>query len=544
MWGLSTICLICVPFFLSVINHLVQMPDLRLRNLYKTYKSSLIHLPTCQPFNHLIFWMKLKAATKILDYATKDLREAEMPIDTMNEEERYKAEENNKRLEWVERLAKKSVAQVQGEFHQTKIFEAYGESAPQFCLQLAIVLQVGYISPLQIISVTISFLSFTLAASAVYCEMPTKYSEITHQDWKNQLYIVPAMFFSLCPRLLSLSLFMAYIRTYTFIAIGLALLVEFALLRNYLQVDRGNSLMGMFTSWFVPCIVKDHYTKFFLKTSITTTAIYIVAISLLLALVKMEWIVPAIQSFPPIIHCFKVTNWNTTASQSRCYYNGIITQICTSTLITTSNDFPGFVPVCQAGEEKWHRLGWICLVLVIFLLISLASGYFLHWYLDPINRLKATSWWCLGQVWDPEQEDIKDAVVKLVVNRGQCSEFETLNADCMQKHNGKKTLLYRAVEEGHIQFVDVLLRNCNAFQLDSDENSYKDYHPLIAALEIDRPKVVLKLVIDSIKGNRIIQLSESLNTVPAELFGPGHIVGLGLGLRLKSEIRTRTRART
>jgi hypothetical protein len=30
----------------------------------------------------------------------------------------------------------------------------------------------------------------------------------------------------------------------------------------------------------------------------------------------------------------------------------------------------------------------------------------------------------------------------------------------------------------------------------------------------------------------------------AELFGPGHFVGLGLGLRLKSEIRTRTRART
>jgi hypothetical protein len=30
----------------------------------------------------------------------------------------------------------------------------------------------------------------------------------------------------------------------------------------------------------------------------------------------------------------------------------------------------------------------------------------------------------------------------------------------------------------------------------------------------------------------------------AELFGPGHFVGLGLKLRLKSEIRTRAQART
>jgi hypothetical protein len=45
---------------------------------------------------------------------------------------------------------------------------------------------------------------------------------------------------------------------------------------------------------------------------------------------------------------------------------------------------------------------------------------------------------------------------------------------------------------------------------------------------------------------RVADLGCSSTTFLAELFGPGHFVGLGLGLglRLKSEIRTWTRART
>jgi hypothetical protein len=93
--------------------------------------------------------------------------------------------------------------------------------------------------------------------------------------------------------------------------------------------------MGMFTSLFSPCIVKDHYTKFFLKTSLATTITYIVAISLLFAFVEMELIVPAIQSFPPSTHCFKVTEWIPIANETRCYYNGTITQDCLSTLVST-----------------------------------------------------------------------------------------------------------------------------------------------------------------------------------------------------------------
>jgi hypothetical protein len=568
MWGLSTLGLVFVPFLLSIVtHHLIQYiktfklktlwTQLRtighwfspraiaksLKNIPSWLKKSLTNIPSrlktsltnipswlkkslttvpemkyldklpecflhlffLQPLNQVRFLIQLHNATLILDAAKKDFRDAEKPNDKMS----YKAKENYARLEKKESEAKKQVARVQGKFLQTKIFEAYGESAPQFCLQLAIVLQVGYIQPHQIATVITSFLSVSLAASNVYSKMPSKYFEIPHQDWKNLLYIFPAMFFSICPRLLCLSLFIAYARAWTLIAIVLAFLVELALLRKYLKNDQGNSLMGMFTSWFAPCIVKDHYSKFFLKTSLFTTATYIVAISFLFALVEIELIVPAIQSFPPITHCFKVIEWIPTANQIRCYYNGTITQDCLSTLVSTGNEFRGFVPVCQAGEQVWHRLGWVCLGLVIFLLISLASGYFLHWYIEPINRLKATSniWWFLDQVWDPEQEDIKDAVVKLVVNH-QFLEFKTLNADFMRKHE-MKTLFYHAVEEGHIQFVQVLDQNCKAYLLDSTEKNY-DYNnwwydtnrnPLVSAVKENRPKVI-KLVIAIIKGEK------------------------------------------
>jgi hypothetical protein len=564
MWGLSTIGLVFVPFLLSIItHHLIQyiksfklkslwtqlrnmgqccdgqwfsasaiakslknipsrlkkyLPNIssRLKKSLKTVQEMkfLDKLPECflhlfflQPLNQIRFLILLNHATLILDAAKKDFRDAEKTNETMTKKERKQAKENLAKLEKKESKAKKSVARVQGKFLQTKIFEAYGESAPQFCLQLAIVLQVGYIQPHQIATVITSFISVTWAASNVYSKMPSKYFEIPHQDWKNLLYIFPAMFFSICPRLLCLSLFIAYARAWTLIAIVLAFLAELALLRKYLKDDQGNSLMGMFTSWFAPCIVKDHYSKFFFKTSLLSTATHIVAISLLFAFVEMELIVPAIQSFPPITHCFIVTEWIPTANQTRCYYNGTITQDCLSTLVT-GKEFPGFVPVCQAGEQVWHRLGWVCLVLVIFHLISLASGYFLHWYLHPINRLKATSCtcWCLGQVWDPEQEYIKDAVVQLVVNC-QFSEFDVLNADFKQKHE-TKTLFYFAVDEGHIQFVEVLDQNCNAYLLDSaennydyDHNSYYNRNPLVAAVKQDRQKI-LKLVIDIINGEK------------------------------------------
>jgi hypothetical protein len=57
-----------------------------------------------------------------------------------------------------------------------------------------------------------------------------------------------------------------------------------------------------------------------------------------------------------------------------------------------------------------------------------------------------------------------------------------------------------------------------------------------------RKEEIKKMLTDVDKDNSGKLTFDGFLSLMAELFGPGHFVGLGL--RLKSEIRTRTRART
>jgi hypothetical protein len=400
------------------------------------------HLPFFQPLNHLRISQELNDAKQQMEVIKK-----------------YKHELSREFCEYLKSDAQKCVAEILCNFQKVKILEAYGESAPQFCLQIAIIIRRGYISPTQLVSVIISILTFTLASSNVYAQMPTKFCPIPHQDWRNHIYVFPAMFLSISARLLSLGLIIAYLREYTFLVIVLALLTESLLLIRYLKDDTGTSLMGMFTSLFAPTIVKNHYTHFLLKTCICTAVTYMLSISLLFALIDFEVTVPDIQYLPPIFHCFKTTDWIPTINQKSCLYNGTnIVQNCSTTLMTITNkQLSGYVTVCQPGEEVWHQLELVCIALLILLVISVASGFFLHWYLDPINRLKATL--CIGKVWDPDLDYLKEAVSTLVVQR-KFEQFEKLNKKFLDKHN--QTLLSCATKEGLLQFVLVLTNECHA----------------------------------------------------------------------------------
>jgi hypothetical protein len=308
-----------------------------------------------------------------------------------------KKHENNLSREFREYLkgdAQKQVAKILCNFQNVKILEAYGESAPQFCLRIAIIIRRGYISPTQLASVINSILTFTLASSNVYAQMPSKFCPIPHQDWRNHIYIFPAMFISIGARLLSLGLIIAYLREYTFIALGLAILTEVLLLRRYLKDDTGTSLMGMFTSLFAPSIVNNHHRKFLLKTCLCTAVTYMVSISLLFALIYFEVTLPDKKSLPPIYHCFK-TDWIPALYQKRCFYNGTnIVQNCSTTLMTiTTKELSGYVTVCQTGEKIWHQIGIVCLGLYILLVISVASGFLVP---GSNQSTKGNIWQSLG----------------------------------------------------------------------------------------------------------------------------------------------------
>jgi hypothetical protein len=415
----------------------------------------LRHLPIIQTFNHLRVFLQLNEANLKLDDTKKKKKL------TTNELEEIRGDDS---LEQEVNACKQVVAKIQCTFQETKLLESFGESAPQFALQVAIIIKMGHISPLQIFTVATSIVSCTIAASNVYLKMPSKLKDIPHQNWRNLALVFPAMLSNSILRLLSISLLIAYLGPWTFIALGLAFglncLVDLFLLGVYHKSENVKSIKGIFIAMLVPCIVKDLYSKFFLKTSLCNGFIYVMLVGLLFALVDLGFVAPAIDSLPPLIHCFHPVEWIPTANQSRCLYNGTLLQDCLDSVITISEQFEsGYVPICQPGEEVWHRLGPVFLFLVCLFVISVGSSCFLHWYLDPINRLHATSWWCLKDVWDPSHDYLKKEVTSLVLHKNY-DQYEELNGAFEEKHD--QSLLYCAIVEDLNKFVEVLVMKCNA----------------------------------------------------------------------------------
>ena len=63
--------------------------------------------------------------------------------------------------------AKEKYLELMTDFQRMKLFEAFGESAPQAAFQIVIVLQLGTVSPTQIFTICTSLFSLTLGASEI-----------------------------------------------------------------------------------------------------------------------------------------------------------------------------------------------------------------------------------------------------------------------------------------------------------------------------------------------------------------------------------------
>ena len=59
-------------------------------------------------------------------------------------------------------------------FQEMKLFEAFGEAAPQAVLQFAIIIQLGYVSPVQLVTIITSLFSFSLTSAEIFLMMKTK----------------------------------------------------------------------------------------------------------------------------------------------------------------------------------------------------------------------------------------------------------------------------------------------------------------------------------------------------------------------------------
>ena len=77
-----------------------------------------------------------------------------------------------------------------------KLYEGFAESAPQFCLQMAIILVQGNSSKIQLVSTVMSLISLTLCATDIFLSMKTKgiyisFDLILQIKIDNQDYIFP-----------------------------------------------------------------------------------------------------------------------------------------------------------------------------------------------------------------------------------------------------------------------------------------------------------------------------------------------------------------
>ena len=103
-------------------------------------------------------------------------------------------------------------------FQGSKMYEGLLESAPQACLQIAIILIQGKTSTTQLISVAFSFFSLANLASEHMMSMPTKGKEFKEASWKPRyLIFVPLMLTIVIPRVLCISLMISYLKEWIFL---------------------------------------------------------------------------------------------------------------------------------------------------------------------------------------------------------------------------------------------------------------------------------------------------------------------------------------
>ena len=70
--------------------------------------------------------------------------------------------------------AREEYSTLVSELQTQKLYEGFAESAPQFCLQMAIMLVQGNSSKIQLVSTVMSLISLTICATDIFLSMKTK----------------------------------------------------------------------------------------------------------------------------------------------------------------------------------------------------------------------------------------------------------------------------------------------------------------------------------------------------------------------------------
>ena len=166
-WATSTVTIIFIPFFTSLSTELLNNLIKYCRGDEVCWKDSFKkigrHFPLVQTVVHLIYFLTLRTAKNTMIKAHKFYKTFDpKDVSTKNGNKLGEDEIQSRRVHYRSEIEKAASAYVEAkeaytknltEFQELKLYEAFGEAAPQAVLQFAIVLQLGYISPLQITTI-------------------------------------------------------------------------------------------------------------------------------------------------------------------------------------------------------------------------------------------------------------------------------------------------------------------------------------------------------------------------------------------------------
>ena len=228
------------------------------------------------------------------------------------------------------------------DFQDMKLYEAFGESAPQAALQMAIILQIGSVSATQMFSIFTSLLSLTLGATEIMLMMKTKNKTIKEASWKETWILVfPVMFCVVVPRILCISLIMAYAKEYVLVFVILYILLNMAINYDHIQRDPGHVMLGIFTNLFAPCIVIQEGSSFFKRSGAAASILHAVGLSCLFLSVIGGGINlcpdTSMNRHTPILHCFDGGFPNATSMQ-RSQFDNLSMSNCIQTFENFTSD--------------------------------------------------------------------------------------------------------------------------------------------------------------------------------------------------------------
>ena len=431
-WAGLTVALMFLPMATSCMIEIMNntLKYFRGRSDLVSWKQSLkriaSHFPLFQPMVHIWFFLKLRKSKGIMLKARKFYQSFKPEDVTSDNLFHHQIQVKKAAKDYAG--ARNAFSSLKTEFQEMKLYEAFGEAAPQAVLQFSIILQLGYITPLQCFTIATSIFSFSLNSATIFLLMKTKRRDIKEASAKTLLFVFPMMFCIVIPRILSMSLVAAYAKYY--FAIFLVIMVAANAIVNFphFRRDPGQAFLGVMTNTFAPCIIIEEGSGFFRRSGITSSVLHCLAQISLFCLVFFHAFEPCPnfdkRIYAPLSHCYmyNITSKDTLkfGTMARSCNDSRVFLDCKMNMVTSKIDVSlvenyGMIPILSREEGSrhprfsvcfdipWWRPLAICIgVLIFFQLIGiLLIALFLDRIIDPIFMFKISKFCFPTRICEP-----------------------------------------------------------------------------------------------------------------------------------------------